>query len=207
METEIRPETPSLDKNEEASDVASDISKRLGSDSVEEVKEKSDAPIAKNPKMVDLNNLTTDQVQDLQELFANTPKRAQKKDETKTIELRQIDGKTIVEWGKTFFDLKNDPTQRRDVLTQMIPIRFHGSDKFVDVRWREDFFEAEKVTCKILKWDKEDVAEVVGTTLKRDSSGGITSQEVEMYVNKVIITLTVKLPNGDEAVIDSGFAN
>ena len=42
---------------------------------------------------------------------------------------------------------------------------------------------------------------------KRDDDGGLTSQEVEMYVNKIVITLTVKLPSGDEVTMDGSFAN
>jgi hypothetical protein len=202
-----RPETPTLDNTEEKSEVASNIAQRLGDAGEANTEEKSDAPKAKQSNMIDLNNLSIEQIQDLQEKFTQTPRRVKKKEEYHTIELRQIDGKVIVEWGESYFDLKHDPAQRRDVMKTMIPVRFHGSDDFVDILWSEQFMLADKVTCRVLKMDKEEEAEVVGTTIKRGKDGEETSQEVEMYVNKVIITLTVQLPNGEEITMDGKFAN
>ncbi len=212
--TEGRPETPSLDteitteeKPTAPTEAEKSISERLGGEAKTESMEATDAPSAETPNLIDLNNLTQSQVQDLQELFSSTPRRVQEKEQYHTIELRQIEGKVIVEWGASYFDLKHDSTLRKDVMKTMIPVRFHGSDKFVDILWAEEFMTADKVTCRITNMDKKDEPEVVGTTLKRGKDGEQTMQEVEMYVNKVIITLTVKLPNGEEAVLDGKFAN
>jgi len=217
-----RPETPSLDnevktdgqapeevtvQEEPKSEVEEEIASRLGEEAISEGDSNSDTPTPASPKLIDLNNLTQEQIQDLQELFANTPRRSKVKETYHTIELRQIDGKYIVEWGNTYFDLKTDPVQRRDVMKTMIPVRFHGSDDFVDILWKEDFMSAERATCKILNMEKKEVPEVVGKTFKRDSDGGLTSQEVEMYVNKVEITLTIQLPNGETTTINGKYAN
>lgn len=210
-----RPETPSLDEEvktdtpapEPKDEVEEEIAGRLGEEAVAENETKSDAPTPATPKLIDLNALTAEQIQDLQELFANTPRRAKVKETYHTIELRQIDGKVIVEWGKTYYDYKHDPVKRADVMKTMIPVRFFGEDEFVNVLYKDDFMSAERVTCKVLKMDKKEVPQIVGKTLKRDSDGGLTSQEVEMYVNKVEITLTIQLPNGKETVINGEFAN
>jgi len=206
MTENTRPETPTLDIQEE-SNVAGRIGERLGHVGEVKKEEQSDAPQAKNPRMIDLNNMSTEQIQDMQEMFAQTPRRVRKKEEYHTIELREIDGKVIVEWGNSYFDLKHDSTQRRDVMKTMIPVRFSGDDKFVDILWNEEFMQANKVTCRIIKMDNDEQAEIVGTTIKRGKDGEETAQEVEMYVNRVVVTLTVKLPNGDEAILDGKFAN
>lgn len=206
-----RPETPSLDmdikQDTPSSPVEQEIAGRLGEEAGQEERVTTDVPVGKTPKLIDLNNLTQEQVQDLQELFANTPRRAKTKETYHTIELRQINGKVVVEWGKTYYDYKHDPAKRADVIKTMIPVRFYGEDNFVDVLYKEDFMQAERITCKIVKMNKEEVPEVVGKTFKRDSDGGLTSQEVEMYVNKVVITLDIQLPNGQVTTINGEFAN
>jgi len=198
---------PTPDPKEEQTEVQKSIAEKLEEKEEEEIKVESNEPKGKNPMMVDLNNLTQEQIQDLQEKFANTPRRKKAKDSFHTIELRKIDAGIIVEWGQTYFDLKKDPVNRREVMKTMIPVKLHGSDKFIDILWKEEFMSAEKATCRILKMQKEDKPRVVGTTLKRDDNGGLTSQEVEMYVNEVEITLTVLLPNNEEAIINGKFAN
>lgn len=206
-----RPETPTLNdvelKPKANSGVVDNIADRLGQGEREEVAENSDKPIAKNPRMVDLNNLSTEQIQDLQEVMANTPRRKQEKENYYTVKLRQIKGKTIVEWGQSYFDLKHDSVQRKDVMKTMIPIRFHGEKDFVNVLWREKFMRADKVVCRVMQMDKDEKPETVGTTLKRDEDGGYTSQEVEMYINKVVVTMTVQLPTGEEITLGGEFVN
>jgi len=201
-----RPDTPTLG-NVEKKDVVSSMSERLSSGGIVENKESREEPQAKPTNMIDMNNLTTEQVQSLQELFENTPRRDSKKEKYHTIQLRVIDGKPIVECGRSYMDLKHDPVQRRDVMKTMIPVRFSGEDKMVDILWSEDFMLADKITCRIVEMDKKEVPEVVGRTLKRDTSGGLTTQEVEMYVNKVVVMLKVKLPSGEIVSINSEYAN
>ncbi len=215
LDKNTRPETPTIDEDlsitkgddPAVTSAEKSVADRLSGKDVKVEDEKSNAPVAKKTEIIDLNNMTPEQVQRLQDLMAETPRRVVKKETYHTIKLRKISDKVIVEWGDSYFDLKHDSTQRKDVMKTMIPVRFHGEDKFVDILWSEEFMTADKVVCKILKMDKEDVAEVVGTTLKRDKDGGQTSQEVEMYVNKVVIILTVQLPNGEEAVLNGKFAN
>lgn len=214
-EENTRPETPTLDtpvtdtpaETPAEETVVEDVASRLGGNASEEANADTTAPQAQTPRLIDLNALTPEQVQDLQELFANTPRRAKKVEEYHTIELRQINGKVIVEWGKTYFDLKTDPVQRRDVMKTMIPVRFFGETEFHDILWKEDFMSAERVTCRIVNMHKKEVPVVVGRTFKRDNDGGLTSQEVEMYVNKLEITLDILLPDGKTTTINGEFAN
>lgn len=206
-----QPETPAIDDqindDQTSSGVAKDISERLSQDEITEAKDETDAPKSKTSAPININALTEEQIQLLQERFASTPRRVKQKENYHTLELRSIGGKVIVEWGDSYFDLKHDTTLRRDVMKTMIPVRFHGEDKFVDILWYEEFMSADKVTCRVTNMEKKDVQEVVGTTLKRGKDGEETMQEVEMYVNKVIITLTVTLPDGQEATLDGKFAN
>ena len=204
-----RPETPTIDVELGAKDtkVVDSIANRLGGKEKTEAMAGGSEPIAKNPRMVDLNNLTTEQIQDLQEQFAATPRRKKEPDNYYTVELRKINGKMVVEWGASYFDLKHDPINRKDVMKTMIPVRFHGEEEFINVLWRDEFMKTEKVTCRITKMDKEELSETVGKTFKRDEDGGYTSQIVEMYVNKVKVTLTVQLPTGEEIIINGKFGN
>lgn len=197
--------TPAVEKKGE--EVVAEIAEKLGGEAKAEVKAEDNVPVAKTPHMVDMNNLSKSQVQDLQELFSSTPRRKANEETYHTIELRQIEEKIIVEWGKTYFTLKHDPINRRDVMKTMIPVRFNGETDSVDVIWREEFMQAEKVTCKILKMEKNTIPEVVGECLKRDEDGGLTSQMVDMYVNRVDVILTVELPNGEALEINGQFAN
>lgn len=208
-EINTRPETPTIDVELGVKDtkVVKSIADRLGGGEKQEVKDNSNEPIAKNPRMVDLNNFTTEQIQDLQEQFAATPRRKQEVENYHTVELRQINGKTIVEWGQSYFDLKRDPVNRKDVMKTMIPVRFNGEEEFVDVLWREEFMKTSKVVCRVIKMDKEEVSETVGKTFKRNEDGAYTSQIVEMYVNKVKVTMTVKLPTGEEITLGGEFVN
>lgn len=199
-----RPDTPTLDTE---SKVVKNIADRLGGDEKQEAKVGGNQPIAKNPKMVDINNLSVEQIQSLQDQFANTPRRKKEIENYHTVELRKINGKMVVSWGISYFDLKHDPVNRRDTMKTMIPVFFHGEDKAINVLWRDEFMQAEKVTCRIIKMDKEELSETVGETFKRDEKGGYTSQVVEMYVNKVKVTLTVKLPTGEEITLGGEYVN
>ncbi len=156
---------------------------------------------------IDLNNLTTEQVQNLKELFAKTPQRVSPEQTYHTVQLREIGGKVIIAWEQTYFAKKRDTINHMDVMKTIIPVLYHGSAKYQDILWREEFMEANKVTCKIIKMETSEERKPVGVTYKRNSSGEKTNEEVERYVVNTKVTYLVRLPDGEEVNIDSSFIN
>jgi hypothetical protein len=207
VQTEPQSDTPPVVTEEPKSDVETNIAERLGKGGEAKEEIGGTAPKAKTPNMIDLNNLTHSMIQDLQDVMSSTPRRKKTKETYNTVELREVGGKVIVEWGDTHLEQKRDDVLQKDVMKLVIPVRFDGEEKFTNILWREEFMQATKVTCRILDMQKKEDPVVVGTTFKRDEDGGTTSQEVEMYDTKVIITLVVAMPDGKEITIDGNFTN
>lgn len=197
-------ETAPVEESEVVDEIAKDLS---GGEVVEETKD-STSPVAKETNPIDLSNLSPEQIQELQEQLASQPRRKSKVEKYHTIQLRTIDGKIITRWGKTFQTFKQDPTLRKDVLKTIIPVYFNGEEKPVNILWKDEFMLAEMAVCRVVKMEKKEEEIATGDiTYRRDDAGEQTAHEVEMYKTKVIITLTVLLPDGSEAVMDSAFAN
>lgn len=228
-EASTRPDTPTLDNNNEGTDqelkqpsventpqapveepkseVEATIADRLGKGEETKAENTGNEPTAKTPNLIDLNNLTPSMIQDLQEVMASTPRRKKTKETYNTVELREIDGKVVIGWKDTKTIQKRDDVAQKDVLKLVIPVLFNGEDEYVDILWREEFMQADKVTCRILDTKTKEVSEPVGVTTKRDEDGALTTQEVEMYDTKVLVTLTVAMPDGKEITINGDFVN
>lgn len=187
-------------------DIKDIIQDKLNENSSEENKDEN-ATKAKESRNIDLNNLSTEQIQNLKELFAKTPQRVSPEQSSHTVQLREIDDKVIVGWEQTFFEKQRDVINHTDVLKTMIPVLFYGDKKYKKVLWREDFMEAKKVECNIVKMETSEERKVVGVTYKRDNSGEKTNEEVERYVVTVNVDYIVRLPDGAEVKINSLFIN
>ncbi len=204
---DTEPQVTETVKTEPKSEVESNIADRLGKGDENKAEATSNEPKAKTPHMIDLNNLTPSMIQDLQDVMSSTPRRKKTEETYNTVELREINGKVVVEWGDTKLEQRRDDVQQKDVMKLVIPVRFDGDEEFTRILWREEFMQADKVTCRILDMQKEEDPVVVGTTMKRAEDGAMTTQEVEMYDTKVIVTLVVAMPNGKEVTIGGDFVN
>lgn len=192
---------------EPENNVEKDIASRLGNQEQAEVVENSDAPKPVQPNLIDLNKLSTEQIQQLQDLLSGTPRRKKEKVEYHTIELRVINGKPVIEWGKSFNELRHDTVLQKDVMKTVIPVKLYGDTEYTNVLWRDEFMKADRVTCRVVETKNVDKPRVVGKTFKRDEDGGYTSQEVEMYVVDTATMLKIILPSGEEFTINGEYAN
>lgn len=183
------------------------ISNDLGSNEANIAAEKETSTKAKNTKPFSIEDLSTEQIQLLREKFAKTPQRVLPTQTSHTVDMREIDGKIIIAWKPTYFAKKRDLEKHMDVMKTMIPVLFHKAADFKNILWREEFMEADKVTCDIIKTDISEERKVVGVTYKRDGSGEKTSEETERYVVSHKVTYTVKMPDGEEIKIDSSYIN
>lgn len=165
-----------------------------------------DEPRAKTPAPFDFSTLTPDQLNSLREMFEKTPRRKSIEEKYNTVSMRVIGGRIAIGWGRAFLGLVDNPVENRKDMRQMIKVQFAGSKDETTMLYRE-FMQAERITCRVIETKTEQMPQEVGTTFKRDEDGGLTSQEVVMYVNHVKTTFTIQLPDGTTAQVDAERVN
>lgn len=199
-------ENQSADEEESAESVVAEIQEELGEEKETEKEEADTKPKAKEPHYIDINNLTPEAVNALREAFEKTPKEQKAEDRYYTVSLREKDGRYIVEVGKAFLAMVHNAEERRDELKQFITVRFHGEKEMETIRFKE-FMNLERVDCRIVGMNENKVNTPVGTTKKRDENGGLTAQLVIMYVNRVVVTFSLKLPTGEVIEVQEDHVN
>lgn len=178
-----------------------DIGSRLSANPPKEVRKNADAPKEQVAVPFDFDKLTPEQLQSLKARLAVTPERVSQKKANARAELRRIDGRYITAIKNSYLALVYDPTRLAEVETHIIPVKFHDSEKFVDINWAK-FMLAERVSCEILRMSEEKGHRVEGEILQRE-----TGKYVQMEVTTVNYFFTIKLPDGKEIEVDGSASN
>lgn len=153
----------------------------------------NEAKIQEKPsRMIDLNSMTTEELQILKQALSNTPVGMVKKSANHTYTLRKMFGKYVIDLlVPAFMGFVDDPVSLRKVETLFIKVKFYGENDYTVVKYSE-FQKAERVKCEAVSTKTEKRPVVEGQTYHKD-----TGQLVEMVVENVATFLTLKLPEGD----------
>jgi len=202
----VRPDLEQ-DKQEEQKDtgVADEIAKKL-EENEQESEDTSNSVQTTDTKPFDITQLTPEQISQLRDMIERTPRGLQTEDYSLIVRLRQLDGKVVVAWQNAYKKQVSDEVEQRAVLKDFIKVKFHGSDDFVEVPYKDFMDEQNRVECKVLSVDTKPIQEKVGVTEKRNEMG-VGTELVEMIVTREKSVFKVELPNGDVAEIDGEFVN
>jgi hypothetical protein len=200
----LPPEEPENDKPktfepEKPFDITASIAKRLEGEEQEVAKEEGINP--ESPLPFDLTRLSKEQLQSLKSMLAATPDAQIRKKKNPTVFLRRIDGKMVQDFKRALLALVDDPENRRQVERHVIPVKFFGEDKYVDVLYSL-FINSERVQCEVKKSRNEVIEIVEGEVMSAE-----TGRLVDMVKKEVKYWFIVKLPDGEEVEIEAKVAN
>lgn len=177
-----------------------DIGKRLNAIPAQEER-KTDEPRGEDTFPFDMGKLTPEQLQLLKARLAVTPERLSIKKPNARTFLRTIGGNFVVATKPSYLALVYDATRLSEVETHKIPVKFHNSDKWVDVIYT-DFMKADRVACEIVSIREERGTKTEGEVVQRET-GKIVSLEVAV----VEYFFTVKLPDGTTTEVAGSASN
>jgi hypothetical protein len=159
-----------------------------------------DAPQPVTPAPFDIASLRPEQIQQLKEMFANTPERANQKKANPRVTIRRYRGddgqsepKIIVNFGRAYSTLVKDDHTNITEEVMRIPVRFLGEEKDTLINYRT-FMNSEQVVCEVVNLDRQKqwVVEDAGRPVKNKETGEL----VERGYFKVNELFTIKLPEG-----------
>ncbi len=194
------PEPPTPPAGETPS-VVGNIAERLGGQAKSEETKDDTAPQGKSPIPFDINSLSREQLESLKALLNSTPEGQIRENKNPVVTLRKIDGQYVVDFNRAILGLVKDPETGRDVERHLIPVKFKGSDEFVNVLY-STFINSERVECEVLSHKEEKKPVVEGQTFSRKRG-----TMVDMVRTHVISYFTIKLPEGETLEIEGRLAN
>lgn len=183
--------------------VIDDISKRL-SEGTSTAKTEDTPNVAEPQQAVpfDLSKLSVEQIQQLQQMLQMTPESVKKKVIKPVTQIRVMDEMYIIDAKKSYMKLRKNTIEGRDELAHYIPVKFYGTDTFVEKDYRE-VMQAERVRCEIVSTRYEDASYIEGEPVIHRETGRLTEREVKITVPFYLI----KLPNGDTTEIKGEMSN
>lgn len=190
-------------QDEEAEDdVTEDISAELSKAEEVAAKPEDGGMRAQESQGFDLRNLSEDQLSQLKSLLENaSPAKAKKATITPTVEIREFDGKVVVDFGRAFPKLVRDHESQSDKPKTHINFKVEGSDTDILMLYKE-FMNLPRVTCQQVSVEVEDVEREVGETYSKE-----LKRKVPMYVNFTKRVLTLKKPDGSTFIINATKVN
>ena len=162
---------------------------------------RSDEPHGKEALPFDVTKLNYEQLQYLKAALTNIPDRASGKLKNPITKLREMNGNIIVDYKNSYLALLDDPENHRKVEGHMIPVRFLGTEVFVNVRW-QDFMHARQIECEIVEHTQKPGVIVEGQVWSKERG-----TLVEMEVKTMHHFFKVKLPDGQLIDIDGKVSN
>ena len=145
------------------------------------------------PPSFDITRLSPDQLQELKEQLDNIAPRSNRPMGKPIVRLRKYDDKFIVDFQNAFNTWIKDERANMNVETIMIPVKFLGSNEFVNIAWR-DFMNADQVPCDVISRRSEPKEIVDGPPVRNRATGQLT----ESVVRRLKETFVVRLPAGTE---------
>lgn len=181
------------------------IAQRLGQESVKENTDDTDKPVQHTPMMIDLANLSTEQLSMLKSMLSVTPDKVQKRRGNIRIEIRKVvvndEDKYIVDFKRARLALAYHPETNAEMETHVIPVLFHDATEYVDMNYTE-FMQSDRVAVEVVSQrSEENIIE----------EGEVISRETGKLVMKELKTMeyfyTVKLPTGQTVELQGKMAN
>lgn len=201
------PPTPEVTQsvNPIATPVVSEIADRLANQKPPETIEESSKPIANTPMMIDLANLSPEQLSTLKSMLSVTPDRVQQKRGNIRIEIRKVSvndvDRYIVDFKRSRMALQYHAETGKEMETHIIPVLFDGETDYVDMNYTE-FMQSDRVAVEVIGQRSEENIIDEGQVVQRET-GKLVTKEVKI----VDYFYTVSLPNGKNVELQGKMAN
>lgn len=184
---------------------ASEIGARLGEKSSGEQgagdQQRTEAPRPENAMPFDITKLSKEQLQTLKALLNETPDGQIRTNKNPNVTLRRIDGNYVIDFKNAVLGIVKDPETGKDIERHLIPVKFKGTEEFVNVLYSK-FINAERVPCEVISHKEEKKSAVEGQVYSREK--GRMIEAVRFFV---ISYFTLKLPEGETIEIEGRLAN
>lgn len=201
-----QPNTPNEGvSNQSTPDPTADIAKRLGETTVVVTEEDRNKPQAHTPMLIDLANMSPEQLQMLKSMLNVTPDRVTQKKGNIRVEIRSVVKddveRYIVDFKPARLALDYHAETGQEFESHKIPVRLDGETEYFDMHYTE-FMQSDRVPVEVVA--QRSVEDIIkeGQVLQRE-----TGKIVEKEVTVVTYFYTVKLPNGKEVEIQGKVAN
>jgi hypothetical protein len=185
--------------------VINDVAQRLSQSTVSEVKQTEDKPVQAPSMLVDLANLTSDQLQVLKSMLNVTPDQVHQKKGNIKIEIRRMmvedKERFVVDMERARRALAFDATLQKDVETLKMRVKLDGDKGWTDMEYR-DFMQLDRVTVEVIAQRQEESITKEGQVRQAE-----TGRIVEKEVKNIVYWYTVKLPNGSKIELEGKMAN
>lgn len=180
-----------------------DIAKRLeGEDTGNEVRNHGDNPEGDVPPPIDISQFSPETLQALKRMLNATPDRPQRKSNGMTIELREIEGNIIKDFGRAYNGYINDPEEpTRKIAVPKIKVWVFGQNEPIDMQYA-DFMQAERREFKVISSRVETKEVEEGETVSNESGKLVTM--IATYQKHFFM---IELPNGERVEISDKVAN
>lgn len=184
------------------SSVVDSVASRLGESAKPETEQgRENAPAPQNAMPFDITKLSKEQLQTLKAMLNDTPEGQIREAKNPEITLRKIDGNYVIDFKNAILGIVKDPETGRDIERHLIPVRFKGTEEFVNVLYSK-FINAERVPCEVLSHKEEKKPIVEGAVYSRERG-----RNVDMVRHIVNSYFTIKLPEGETLEIEGRLAN
>lgn len=171
--------------------VVADISAKLGGAEASQNKSSElNAPQAEQTMPFDLSKLQPEQLQQLKAMLNATPDRVMQKRGNPIVTIRRYTGKFVIDMGNAINTLVEDKLTRMNSEVLIIPVKFLGTDTFVNVDYKE-LTNSEKVKCEVVSTRRINGRIVEGEIVSKE-----TGRLVERAITTVQDFFTLKLPEG-----------
>lgn len=205
---EVTPPAPTAPVAPTAADISAELSAAEAKKS--ETAAAPDKPQAAAPMMIDLANMTPEMAAQLKAALDSVPSVARPKGNN-TVELRELEGKLVVGWDRNAYPRAVfDPDLRAERTRQHIDLILMDADGKTEKKtvFYQDFMNAPRVVCEVLKERKEPKEKKLGMVRARDEEGKLTERMVPQLVYWNEVTLTLKDPRtGKSFDVDSSKVN
>ncbi|OGG65124.1 hypothetical protein A2Z56_02435 [Candidatus Kaiserbacteria bacterium RIFCSPHIGHO2_12_45_16] len=188
-----------------AAPVVNNIASRLEKESVTATVDNTDKPVHNTPMMIDLANLSTEQLSMLKSMLSVTPDRVQQKRGNIQIEIRRVniqdEPRYVVDIKRARMALEYHAETGAEVEAHVISVLLNGATEYVDMNYTE-FMQSDRVKVEVIS-----TRTVEGVI----EEGEVISRETGKLVMKELKTVqyfyTVKLPDGTTVELEGKMAN
>jgi hypothetical protein len=186
-------------------EVVSNISERLSQQTEKEVEKDETLPQANEPMLVDLANLSNEQLQSLKAMLNVTPDRAQQKKGNIRVTVRKVvkdeKDRYIVDFKQARTAIDFEPETGREFESHKIAVKLNGDSEYQDMMYN-DFMDLPRVQVEVLSQ-----REVVNMREEGEVTQAETGRLVMKETREVTYFYTLALPNGEQVEVEGKLVN
>lgn len=188
-----------------AEPVVQGIAQRLANQAPAPTPEETAKPTANTPMMIDLANLSTEQLSMLKSMLSVTPDKVQQKRGNIIIQIRKTvvndEDRYIIDFKRSRLALDYHAETGKEYETHVLPVLLDGEAEYKDMNYTE-FMQSDRVNVEVLSQRSKETITEEGQVLQR-ATGKLVNKEVKTME----YWYTVKLPNGEVVELQGKMAN